>query len=348
MCSSRNAADLAHVEYSAARGRLLRAIAELAESGAWHGDGAGNLAAWIAARWQVSPRTARELVRDAAALKARPALSAALCSGSISTDQSKSLAVLCDEGEDAERWLESLEFWSLPELEREARKKTARDLERRDDGVYLRMEHTADERYMRGAFQLHPEDGAFVLKAIEARIPSDTTLREWDRAAALGLVDLARGSGGPATVVMTTQAIGDDVVELDSGGYVGTDSALRLACDARVQKVTVDESEAIVGIGRTSRTVPPWLRRVVDRRDGGTCTFPGCGRDKYLECHHIVPWAKGGPTDVSNLLTTCWRHHKLLHEGGWSVLGEPGPNIRWVRPDGTPFEPRVRVVLDTC
>ena len=347
MCSSRKRADLAHAEYSAARGRLLRAVAELAETGDWHGDGAGNLAAWLSARWQISYPTARELVREAEAFRDRPAVGDALAAGSISVDQSKALAVLAEPGDDAV-WVESLSWWSLPELQREARKKVARELERRDDGIYLRMEHTPDERYMRGAFQLHPEDGAAVLKAIEAGIPSDTPLRVWDRAAALSLVEMAKGSTCPATVVVTTRAVGDGVAELDSHGYVGAETVSRLACDARVQTVTVDESDAVVGIGRTSRSVPPWLRRVVDRRDHGVCTFPGCGLDKHLECHHIVPWSTGGPTDVSNLLTTCWKHHKLLHEGGWSVIGEPGPSIRWVRPDGSPFEPRVRVVLDTC
>lgn len=40
--------------------------------------------------------------------------------------------------------------------------------------------------------------------------------------------------------------------------------------------------------------------------------------------------------------------YTLLHEGGWSVRGEPGPHVTWIRPDGRPHEPRVRVTLDTC
>ena len=78
------------------------------------------------------------------------------------------------------------------------------------------------------------------------------------------------------------------------------------------------------------------------------CTFPGCERTVFLECHHIVHYADGGPTELWNLLLVCWTHHALVHEGGWCLKGEAGPHITWVKPDGSPFEPRVRVVLDTC
>jgi len=345
MCSSIiSDADRAQAEYSAARGRLLRAVADLASSEAWCGDGAGNLPAWLCARWQISYRVAGELVREAEALRALPSVAASLEAGAISAEQCKALTVLC--ASDDEGWLETLDFWSLPELQREARKKVARELERRDDGVFFRMEHTSDERYMRGAFQLHPEDGAAVLKAIESRIPSGTPLLGWDNAAARGLVELCAGDGNPPTVVLNISA-DQSTGLLDSGGIVGSETARRLSCDARVQKISTDQLGNVVGIGRTARSVPPWLRRAVLLRDGGTCAFPGCGRDRYLECHHVVPWSKGGPTDAGNLLTTCWTHHKLLHEGGWSVGGEPGPHVTWLRPDGSPFEPRVRVLLDT-
>src|SRR5688572_3963689 len=91
MCSVRSRADEAHARYSAGRAELLEAVAELVASEAWLGDGAGNLAAWMCARWQISQRTARELVRDAEALRRRPTLSDALASGAISVDQCKAL-----------------------------------------------------------------------------------------------------------------------------------------------------------------------------------------------------------------------------------------------------------------
>ena len=360
MRSTRVAADEAHARFGGARADLLRAVAELESTEAWRGDGAGDLASWLAARWQIALRTARELVRDARELRARPALGEALGKGSVSVDQCRALMVLCREqtGDD-EVWLEALPFWSLPELEREARKQVARELERRDGGTYLRMRHTADERYLRGEFQLQPEEGAVLIGAIDALVPQETRLRDWDRASAAALVELAKGGTAVASTqrptvllsVSETVLAGErgagDVASLGSGGLVGTETARRIACDSRTQLLYRDEGGKITGIGRTSRTVPAWMRRAVEERDGGTCTFPACERDVHLECHHILPVAQGGPTVLDNLLLVCWTHHKLAHEGGWSLRGEAGPHITWVRPDGSAFEPRVRVVLDT-
>ena len=335
MCSLRERADVAHAKFSSARAELLSAIAELLETDAWHGDGAGDPASWLAARWQMSPRSARELVREATALKDRPVLAAALSTGSISVDQCKALSTVSDaEADDA--WLEALPFWSYAELEREARKQTARELERKDGGTYLRMEHTRDERFLRGEFQLHPEDGAAVMAAIDARIPAGTALRNYDRASAVALVELAKGSGDIAQhrpVVL----VADDVAELSSGGMVGAATAERMSCDATIQ--TADATRA---------AVPAATRRTVEARDGGTCTFPGCDHDVFVDCHHIVHRAHGGSNDASNLQLVCWKHHALIHEDGWSIRGEAGHRCTWVRPDGTPFEPRVRIVEDTC
>src|SRR5690349_16626561 len=130
MCSM-HAADQAHARFSSARADLLRAVAELLTSDEWKGDGAASLAGRLAARWQISGRTARELVRDAEAL--RPELGDALAAGGISIDQFKALTVVSDEANDGS-WLELLPFWSMPELEREARKTIARELEKTDDG----------------------------------------------------------------------------------------------------------------------------------------------------------------------------------------------------------------------
>jgi hypothetical protein len=354
VCSSdlRAAADQAHARFCSARAELVEAIAHLGDSGAWQGDGAGSLAAWLAARWQIGNDTARELVRDAETLSTRPALLDALRSGAVSTDQCKALSVLCRENtDDDELWLEALPFWSFPELRREARKQIARELDRRDEGVYLRTRPTPDERYLRGEFQLHPEDGAALISAIDDRLPKGTPLREWDRASARALVEMAKtsladpASSDRATVLLS---VGEESVAGVGNGFVGANTSKRVTCDARVQTLHKAPGGTITGIGRTSRTVPPWLRRSITARDGGVCTFPGCGRDRYLECHHIVHYADGGPTDLANLQLVCWTHHELLHEGRWSLRGEAGPNAIWIRPDGSPFEPRVRVVLDTC
>jgi hypothetical protein len=32
-----------------------------------------------------------------------------------------------------------------------------------------------------------------------------------------------------------------------------------------------------------------------------------------------VHWGHGGGTDVDNLVLLCYRHHWLVHEGGWQL-----------------------------
>jgi hypothetical protein len=33
-----------------------------------------------------------------------------------------------------------------------------------------------------------------------------------------------------------------------------------------------------------------------------------------------VHWARGGTTDLDNLVLLCHRHHRLVHEGGWQLV----------------------------
>ncbi|MDQ4097597.1 MAG: HNH endonuclease, partial [Actinomycetota bacterium] len=44
--------------------------------------------------------------------------------------------------------------------------------------------------------------------------------------------------------------------------------------------------------------------------------------------------ADAGPTDLSNLLWLCPFHHRLVHEGGWRIRGDPEGDVTFVRPDG--------------
>lgn len=59
---------------------------------------------------------------------------------------------------------------------------------------------------------------------------------------------------------------------------------------------------------RTSPTIPPGLRWKALTRDNYKCTV--CGKDPKnyeitLEVDHIIPWSKGGPTELGNLRTLC-------------------------------------------
>jgi len=66
------------------------------------------------------------------------------------------------------------------------------------------------------------------------------------------------------------------------------------------------------GIAHT-RYVPAAVKRTVWARDGEQCAFVGtagrCQERRFLELHHVIPFADGGPTSVENLQVRCRAHN---------------------------------------
>jgi hypothetical protein len=79
-----------------------------------------------------------------------------------------------------------------------------------------------------------------------------------------------------------------------------------------------DEQGKTIDVGRKTRTIPAALRRALDARDGG-CRFPGCGNRIFTDAHHIEHWLDGGETNLDNTVLLCRRHHRALHEHGFSL-----------------------------
>jgi hypothetical protein len=82
--------------------------------------------------------------------------------------------------------------------------------------------------------------------------------------------------------------------------------------------------------------VPPALRRALAHRDQG-CRFPGCGL-KLCDAHHVEHWADGGATKLENMIQLCRRHHRAVHEEGFTVELLAGGEARFRRPDGRVIE----------
>jgi hypothetical protein len=77
------------------------------------------------------------------------------------------------------------------------------------------------------------------------------------------------------------------------------------------------------GSGKRSRKIPAGVRRAVQRRDGGRCTFIGsqgrrCGSTWDVEVDHVKPWCRGGDHRVENLRLLCAAHNRREAE---RVLG---------------------------
>jgi hypothetical protein len=126
----------------------------------------------------------------------------------------------------------------------------------------------------------------------------------------------------------------DGACELEHGPALAPETARRLGCDASLVRILERDGRPL-SIGRKTRALSPALKRALRSRDR-TCRFPGCGQQRFLHAHHIQHWAHGGRTDLSNLIQLCSHHHRLVHEGGYSVERRGGGPVRFHRPDGQP------------
>ncbi|WP_050347781.1 HNH endonuclease signature motif containing protein [Arsenicicoccus sp. oral taxon 190] len=108
------------------------------------------------------------------------------------------------------------------------------------------------------------------------------------------------------------------------------EQARELSCGAAITPVVLGEAGQPLAVGRTRRLATAGQRTVLAARDGG-CSFPGCTRPpSWTEAHHIVHWADGGPTDVTNLALLCGRHHRFIHQH--SITGRvvaDGSRVVW-------------------
>ena len=142
----------------------------------------------------------------------------------------------------------------------------------------------------------------------------------------------SRGVSGPVSSSTSTPTRSAPMrrgrCELEDGPLIAPETARRLGCDAEL--VTQIERDGLpVSVGRSRRTIPPALRRLLEARDDHSCCFPGCERRRHLQAHHRTHWAHGGETSLDNLVLLCWQHHRLVHEGGYTIEGDPDTGIRF-------------------
>ena len=130
---------------------------------------------------------------------------------------------------------------------------------------------------------------------------------------------------------------GQAVIEQVGGLHMGREAARRVACDAGVVLLLHDTGGEVLDVGRRTRTIPSALRRALLRRDRGQCRFPGC-ESRHCDAHHVVHWADGGDTRLTNLVSLCRFHHRTVHEEGFRVVpAEVEGQFRFLRPDGEPL-----------
>ncbi|WP_369633847.1 DUF222 domain-containing protein [Nocardia sp. JMUB6875] len=167
----------------------------------------------------------------------------------------------------------------------------------------------------------------------------------------MSLEDLERGTG-----IATTA----------TGGHMSVNEALKMATGTRPVLTILDANGIPLFLGRckpltnppqrhsdsasskgksgkqtatAQRLATPGQRLALIARDKG-CTHPDCDAPPSMcAAHHVIDWAKGGPTDLTNLALVCDHHHALVNDSadGWStvMLGKNSPHpgrVAWIAP----------------
>jgi hypothetical protein len=347
--------DAWHAANNTSLANLLGLIVDYDRQELWSADGATSMAAWLTFQYGVTPRSARDWVEVAHALDELPALRTEFVEGRLSFDQVKFACRLASPETDAQ-WAKEASKHSASRLEVMARRKreiTAAESNEAHRQRLHRMWWDTDHRLLRYRGCLPEEQGAIFEAAINRLVdqmgkdPVTGVYDHFNSRAADALVQLASQSLGSdadadrATVVVHVS--GDALLtgvgsgEIEDGPGLSIETVRRLSCDGRVEVVAEDGAGSIVGIGRARRTIPSWMSRTLSRRDQG-CRFPGCHHRRWVHGHHIQFWSDGGPTDLDNLITLCPFHHRMVHEQGWGIGGNPNGQVRWIRPDGRQFQ----------
>src|SRR5438034_2319427 len=180
---------------------------------------------------------------------------------------------------------------------------------------------------------LDAEGGATVRTALAGLMkPIKDDDRSYGQRGADALVELCRqrsgskGDGsGPRPQLIISASLdtlagipGAPAGELEGGGTVAAETVQRYACDSALVRMT-GRTELEHELSHASRTLSSATRRALEARDR-RCVWPGCGRPSvWCDGHHLVWWTKGGATALPNLALLCRPHHRMAHEGGWSI-----------------------------
>jgi hypothetical protein len=132
------------------------------------------------------------------------------------------------------------------------------------------------------------------------------------------LVDISKNR---AEVPMLLSAGGVGGVT-DQSSWLDGITVQRLLCDCVLSRVFM-EGSVVLEAGRSSRSIPIHLRRLVIARDRH-CRYPGCSAPAaWSEVHHIVYWENNGDHKLSNLVLLCSRHHHRVHAHSESLVLHP-------------------------
>ena len=366
--------------------RWLELVAEYDRRAGHETWGCRTIAHWLSWHCGLDMRSAREKVRVAHALGELPLVREEFATGRLSYSKVRAITRVATAATE-EQLVMLAEHATAAQVERIVR--TYRGMRSRGNETEVANQRCTDQ-YLQVDFDLDgtcivsgrmpPEIGAAVLKALDvvrAHMPADQrgesgsaepprpkralnvdalammaeTVMATERCARDGGDRYLVGVSIDADVLLHDDP--DAVSELDDGVALAPETVRRLSCDASLMAVIRGDDGEPLTTGRRTRTIPRSVRRAVRARDKG-CRFPSCGERVFIDADHIRHWSKKGPSTVSNVVELCWFHHRLVHEGGWTVRFLEGGEVIAVNPAGNvisslvePCAP-VRATVEHC
>ena len=336
--------------------RFLTQLREFDRLGAWHRAGAISCAHWLSWRIGMDLGAAREKVRVARRLADLPHIDQALRKGEISYSKVRAIsrvATATNEGDllTMARNTTGAQLAKICRLKRRVDRLERGDPRALEECRRYVLQHSTDDGMVSIQVRLLPDEAARVMRAFEAFGSGNLA----DGAVAVAELALAggtaeapaaatcAGSGGgavapradgaprcstrrsakrrtirPPVEVVLHVSPADLEGRTELGDGISAEVSRRLLCDCGVVPMLEDGSGTTIDVGRKKRTIPAALRRALDSRDGG-CRFPGCTNRLFTDGHHVKHWINGGETNLANTILVCRRHHRYLHEYGFTV-----------------------------
>ena len=335
-------------------------------------DGQTSMASWLQGHCRLSPRAAKQVVRNGRTMEHLPAVAAAYADGAITAEQvaviapvvkpdnlAKAAEQQVDLGEVEAVLAETAATRRHVHLHRVVQHYLSRldpdgpEPDPTEDRSLSWVKHA--DGSLDGRFHLDAVGGEKFQAAVESYVQADrpagdTRTRAQQQGDALvQLADNALASGSlpilrtvkPHVLVMigiddlTDPATRPGAGEMGFGASISAARARWLACDGNVSRVVMGPEGQPLDYGRTKRIVPTGLRRTVELRDRH-CVFTGCeASSHWCDVHHVLEWVLDeGETSLENSALLCERHHTKVHHG---FRVERDPDGRWhtYRPDDT-------------
>jgi Domain of unknown function (DUF222)/HNH endonuclease len=127
---------------------------------------------------------------------------------------------------------------------------------------------------------------------------------------------------------------------LDNYGPITAGQARHLASDPTGtwrRLITDPITGQLLDHGTTTYRPPQTLTDHIITRDPA-CAFPTCQQPSHRgDLDHIHPYARGGPTNPTNLAPLCRRHHQAKTRGTFDYHRNPDGTFTWTDPHGNTY-----------